>query len=53
MERERTPTSGPSTEALLAPLLRPTDKEAVRFGDRALTYRELAGAARRAGAQMG
>jgi len=53
MEPDRTTTSGPRTEALLAPLLHPTDKEAVRFGDRALTYRELAGAARRAGAQLG
>src|SRR3954468_6475502 len=31
--------------ALLPPLADPTDKEAIRFGDRALTYAELAGAA--------
>ncbi|MEA2249710.1 MAG: malonyl-CoA/methylmalonyl-CoA synthetase [Solirubrobacteraceae bacterium] len=30
---------------LLPPLTEPTDKEAIRFGERALTYRELAGAA--------
>jgi len=31
--------------ALLPPLADPTDKEAIRFGERALTYAELAGAA--------
>ena len=31
--------------ALLPPLVDPTDKEAIRFGERALTYVELAGAA--------
>jgi malonyl-CoA/methylmalonyl-CoA synthetase len=31
--------------ALLPPLADPTDKEAIRFGDRALTHAELAGAA--------
>jgi malonyl-CoA/methylmalonyl-CoA synthetase len=31
--------------ALLPPLAEPTDKEAIRFGDRALSYAELAGAA--------
>src|SRR4051812_17704066 len=31
--------------ALVPPLADPSDKEAVRFGDRALTYAELAGAA--------
>ncbi|MEA2270090.1 MAG: malonyl-CoA/methylmalonyl-CoA synthetase, partial [Solirubrobacteraceae bacterium] len=35
------PADGP----LLPPLTAPTDKEAIRFGERALTYRELAGAA--------
>jgi malonyl-CoA/methylmalonyl-CoA synthetase len=48
MDPDRTTTS-----ALLAPLLDPTAKEAIRFGDRALTYRELAGAARRVAADVG
>jgi malonyl-CoA/methylmalonyl-CoA synthetase len=41
------PAAGGGTAAgpLLPPLTRPTDKEAIRFGERALTYRELAGAA--------
>jgi hypothetical protein len=40
-----TPTS--AREPLLATLGDPTSKEAIRFGDRALDYRELAAAARR------
>jgi malonyl-CoA/methylmalonyl-CoA synthetase len=35
----------PGEGPLLPPLTEPTDKEAIAFGDRALTYRELAGAA--------
>src|SRR4029078_10919217 len=31
--------------ALLPPMADPTDKDAIRFGERALTYEELAGAA--------
>ncbi|HEX2106025.1 MAG TPA: acyl-CoA synthetase [Solirubrobacteraceae bacterium] len=46
METDPMTTSAPSRGALLAPLHEPTDKEAIRFGDRVLTYRELAGAAR-------
>jgi malonyl-CoA/methylmalonyl-CoA synthetase len=45
METDRMTTSAPERGALLAPLLEPTDKEAIRFGDRALTYGELAAAA--------
>jgi len=41
-----TTTSSPPRDALLAPLHQPTGKEAIRFGERALTYRELAAAAR-------
>jgi malonyl-CoA/methylmalonyl-CoA synthetase len=35
----------PAMSALLPPLADSSDKEAIRFGDRALTYAELAGAA--------
>src|SRR5690242_277505 len=31
----------PDTNALLPALVRPSDREAIRFGDRALTYEEL------------
>jgi malonyl-CoA/methylmalonyl-CoA synthetase len=34
-----------TTASLLPSLTAPTDKEAIRFGERAVTYRELAGAA--------
>jgi malonyl-CoA/methylmalonyl-CoA synthetase len=53
MGREGTTTSAPPREPLLAPLHDPPGKEAIRFGDRALTYRELAGAARRVAAEVG
>jgi malonyl-CoA/methylmalonyl-CoA synthetase len=45
-DSDRTTTSAPPRDALLPPLHEPTGKEAIRFGERALTYRELAGAAR-------
>src|SRR4051794_20076053 len=35
----------PAMSALLSPLADPSDKEAVRFGEHALTYAQLAGAA--------
>src|SRR6187551_2337141 len=38
--------------ALLPPLAGPTDKEAIRFGERALTYVQLAGAAARVAATV-
>ena len=40
MSVSTTPTAGSS---LLPPLANPSDQEAIRFGPRALTYRELAG----------
>ena len=42
MSVSTTPTAGSS---LLPPLANPSDQEAIRFGPRALTYRELAGLA--------
>jgi malonyl-CoA/methylmalonyl-CoA synthetase len=42
MSGSNTPTAGPD---LLLPLADPSDQEAIRFGPRALTYRELAGVA--------
>jgi len=52
-DRDRTTTSAPPRDALLPPLHEPTAKEAIRFGERALTYRELAGAARRVAGDVG
>jgi malonyl-CoA/methylmalonyl-CoA synthetase len=43
------PVDGP----LLPPLGEPSSKEAIRFGERALTYRELAGAVRAVAAEIG
>jgi malonyl-CoA/methylmalonyl-CoA synthetase len=54
METERMSTLNPTTAGagpaigegpLMPPLNEPTGKEAIRFGERALTYRDLAGAA--------
>ena len=41
MSVSTTPTAG----NLLPPLTDPSDREAIRFGDRVLTYRELTGLA--------
>ena len=43
----------PGDGPLLPPLSEPSSKEAIRFGDRALTYRELAGAVRAVAAEIG
>ena len=42
----------PGMSALLPPLADPDDKEAIRFGERALTYRQLAGAAAAVAAEL-
>ena len=42
MSVSTTPTAG---AGLLPPLADPTDQEAIRFGERVLTYRDLAGVA--------
>jgi malonyl-CoA/methylmalonyl-CoA synthetase len=53
MSDSDTSTSARPRGALLPPLHEPAGKEAIRFGDRALTYRELAGAARRVAGAVG
>jgi malonyl-CoA/methylmalonyl-CoA synthetase len=52
MESEGTTTSAPPRDALLPPLHEPTAKEAIRFGERALSYRELAAAAGRVAGEL-
>jgi malonyl-CoA/methylmalonyl-CoA synthetase len=54
--RREVPMSVPTTPAgghLLPPLADPSDQEAIRFGPRALTYRELAGVAGRLAGLVG